>query len=371
MTSKQTVLVVDDTPENLAVIGGLLQPDYRVRVANSGMRALELVDADPRLDLILLDVMMPDLDGYAVLERLRAEPAWRDIPVIFITALDAQEDEERGLRLGAVDYIAKPIKPAIMQARVRAHLALKQARDWLRDENAHLEAEVARRLSQNQLIQDVSILALARLAEMRDSETGQHLRRTQAYVRILANQLKSHRRFAAVLTDRTVETLAKSAPLHDIGKVGIPDHILLKPGPLTQEEREIMKSHARLGAEALEQAEREAEQPVEFLILAKEIARWHHERWDGGGYPDGLAGEAIPISARVMALADVFDALVTPRVYKSPVSFDSARRIIADARGSQFDPDMVDAFLDRFNDFTAVAQRYLDGACSSKPGRSC
>ena len=257
-----TILIVDDTPENLAVLGGVLQPIYHVKVANSGARALRVAGIEPRPDLILLDVMMPDMDGFTVLEHLREDPATRDIPVIFVTGLDTQQDEERGFFLGAVDYIAKPIKPAIVQARVRAHLDLKQARDLLRDQNVYLEAEVNRRMAETLLIQEVSIHALARLAEIRDHETGNHLRRTQAYVLLLANKLKAHPRFADFLTEHTIAALARSAPLHDIGKVGIPDHILLKPGKLTPEEWEIMKTHARQGSDAIEQAERDSERPA-------------------------------------------------------------------------------------------------------------
>jgi putative two-component system response regulator len=357
---RQTVLVVDDTPENLIVLGELLQPYYRVRVANSGPRALRIAASDPKPDLVLLDVMMPEMDGCAVLGRLRDDPATRDIPVIFVTAMDTVEDEQRGFDLGAVDYITKPLRPAIVLARVRAHLELKQARDWLRDQNAFLEAEVARRLGENLLIQEVSIHSLARLAETRDPETGNHLRRTQEYVRTLARQLQPHPRFAAFLSDRNIDLVARSAPLHDIGKVGIPDHILLKPGKLTPEEWEIMKTHAQLGSEAIEQAERDAERPVEFLALAKEITRWHHEKWDGSGYPDGLAGDAIPVSARLMALADVFDALICRRVYKPSMPFAQARDIIVAERGRHFDPDMVDAFLAVFDEFETIAERYGD-----------
>ena len=358
--SHPTILVVDDTPENLMVLGELLQPTYRVRATVSGQHALQIAASDPRPDLILLDVMMPGMDGYAVLECLREGARTRDIPVIFVTAMDTTEDEQLGFDLGAVDYITKPIRPAIVLARVHAQLELKRARDWLRDQNAFLEAEVARRLGENLLIQEVSIHALAHLAETRDPETGNHLRRTHEYVRTLARRLQSHPRFAAFLNDRNVETLARSAPLHDIGKVGIPDYILLKPGKLTPEEWEIMKTHARLGSEAIEQAERDADKPVEFLALAKEITRWHHEKWDGGGYPDGLAGEAIPISARLMALADVFDALICRRVYKPPLPFTQARDMIVAERSRQFDPDVVDAFLSIFDQFQTIAKRYQD-----------
>jgi putative two-component system response regulator len=221
---------------------------------------------------------------------------------------------------------------------------------------------------ENQLIQDVSIHALARLADIRDAETGNHLRRTQLYVHTLATQLRQHPRFAHLLSPRNIELLAKSAPLHDIGKVGIPDHILLKPGKLTPEEWAIMRTHARLGSEAIEQAERDAAKPVAFLAFAKEVAHWHHEKWDGTGYPDGLAGDLIPISARLMALADFFDALVSRRVYKSAVTFDNARDMITAQRGRHFDPDVVEAFLASFDEFCAIAERYADPEVPSKPG---
>ena len=355
-----TVLVVDDTPANLILLAEALGTDYQVRVANSGRRALEITAGDPRPDLILLDVMMPGMDGYAVLTGLRENPATREIPVIFVTAMDDDGDEERGLNLGAVDYITKPIRPAIVRARVQVQLTLKRARDLLRDQNAFLEAEVARRMGENLLSQDISIHALARLAEIRDPETGNHLRRTKNYVRALARQLQAHPRFADFLTDRNVDLLAKSAPLHDIGKVGIPDHILLKAGKLSPEEWVIMKTHAALGAEAIAHAERDAEQPVAFLAVAKEIARWHHERWDGRGYPDGLAANAIPISARLMALADAFDAITARRVYKETVDFEHAREIILAECGRQFDPDVVEAFLAVFKEFKTIAERYQD-----------
>jgi putative two-component system response regulator len=357
---KATLLVVDDTPENLTVLGELLQPFYRVRVANSGRSALRVASSDPKPDLILLDVMMPDMDGYAVLACLHEDERTRDIPVIFVTALDTALNEHDGLEKGAVDYITKPLRPLIVLARVRTQLELKRARDWLRDQNAFLEAEVARRMAENQLVQDISIHALARLAETRDPETGNHLRRTQAYVRILAIALRDHPSFAPFLTKRNIELLAKSAPLHDIGKVGIPDHILLKPGKLDAEEWKIMQTHAWIGREAIEHAERDAEQPVEFLAVAKEIAHYHHERWDGRGYPEGLAGDAIPIPARLMALADVFDALITRRIYKPPMPPDQARDIIVAECGRHFDPHVVEAFLACFGEFVAVAERYSD-----------
>ncbi|MBK8402225.1 MAG: two-component system response regulator [Propionivibrio sp.] len=357
-----TVLIVDDEPTNLSILSTLLRPDYQVRAANSGESALRVAASEPRPDLLLLDVMMPGMDGYTVLGRLRENPATADIPVIFLTALADDSDEERGLQLGAVDFISKPIKPLVMLARLRTQLEAKQARDWMRDQNAALEAEVARRMKENDQIQLVSIRALAHLAETRDPETGNHIQRTQNYVHFLALQLRQNPRFSAFLSSRNIDLLTKSAPLHDIGKVGIPDSILLKPGPLAPAEWEIMKTHAKLGSDAIEQAETDAEMRLDFLVLAKEIAHWHHEKWDGSGYPDGLAGDAIPISARLMAVADVFDALISTRVYKPTMPFSEARAIIEAGRGTHFDPDVVDVFLADFAEFTAIAERYRDEA---------
>ena len=358
----KTVLIVDDAPENLLVLSEVLQPHYLVRAATSGERALQVAATVPFPDIVLLDIMMPDMDGYAVLERLRANPATRDTPVIFVTAMGAIGDEERGLNLGAVDYITKPIQPAIVLARVRTQLELKQARDWLRDQNTFLEAEIARRMAENLHIQDVSIRTLAHLAEVRDPETGNHILRTQGYVRTLAEYLRGNPRFAAVLTPTYIDTLTKSAPLHDIGKVGIPDHILLKPDKLTPEEFAVMKTHASMGSDAIDKAELDAERPIAFLSVAKEIAHSHHEKWDGSGYPDGLKGDAIPLSARLMALADVFDALISRRVYKEPMPADKATALIIEGRGTHFDPDVVDAFVAQREHFIAIAQRHSDSA---------
>ncbi len=357
---RPTVLMVDDNPENLTVIGELLQGEYQVRAANSGERALALAHLEPTPDLILLDIMMPGMDGREVLTRLRADPDTADIPVIFVTAMAEPEDELWGLKLGAVDYIAKPIRPGAVLARVRTQIELKRHRDRLRNENAWLEAEVARRMRENQEVQAVSIRALAQLADLRDQETGQHLRRTQEYVRILALALRHHPRFASQLDDRKIDTIAKSAPLHDIGKVGIPDHILLKPGRLNEEEWTVMKTHAALGAQAIERAERDVDRTIDFLIYAKDIARHHHERWDGKGYPDGLAGDAIPLAARLMALADVYDALASRRVYKDALPLDQVAEMIIAERGRHLDPDVVDAFVARRSDFEAIAGYYVD-----------
>ncbi len=356
-----TILVVDDTPENLELMTALLsQEGFRVRLAHNGERALQLARSTNKPDLILLDVMMPGVDGYEVCRVLKTDPETAQVPVIFLTARAEIEDEALGLSLGAVDYITKPISPPIVLARIRTHLALAAAVHALRDQNAHLEAQVARRTLQIQATQDVTVMAMASLAETRDNETGNHIRRTQHYVKCLAEQLRSNPRFSEFLTERNIDSLFKSAPLHDIGKVGIPDSILLKPGKLTFEEFEIMKTHTTLGYEALVAAEHGLVAGVEFLRFAKEIALSHQEKWDGSGYPQALRGEAIPVSARLMALADVYDALISRRIYKPAFSHDKSAAIIVEGRGQHFDPDVVDAFLAVQQQFQDISARFVD-----------
>ncbi len=362
LAPRTTLLVVDDAPDILALMGELLSPHYKVKLANNGERALKIAHTDPQPALILLDIMMPGLSGHEVCRRLKADPATRDIPVIFLTGLTDMGDEQIGFELGAVDYIGKPISPAIVLARVKAQLTLKANADFLRDKSDYLESEVARRTREVMAIQDVTIHAMASLAETRDNETGNHIRRTQNYVKALALQLKAHPRFAGQLSDGVIARLYKSAPLHDIGKVGIPDNILLKPGRLTPEEFDVMKTHTSLGFAAIEHAEQGLGTSVEFLSMAKEIALSHHEKWDGTGYPQGLVGAAIPVSARLMSLADVYDALISQRVYKPAMTHEQARDIILQGRGTHFDPDVVDAFLAKEGEFQAIAARFADHA---------
>ncbi|MGE5503800.1 MAG: two-component system response regulator [Actinomycetota bacterium] len=357
---RPVVLVVDDTPDNLKLMSGLLKDLYRVKIANGGEKALAIAASDTPPDLILLDIMMPGMDGYEVCRRLKADRATRDIPVVFLTAMTATEDEEMGLKVGAVDYITKPISPPIVLARVETHLKLKASADFLRDKADYLEAEVGRRTREVAAIQDVTILAMASLAETRDSDTGNHIRRTQYYVRALAEKLKDHPRFAASLDDATIDMLFKSAPLHDIGKVGIPDRILLKPGRFEPHEFEIMKTHTTLGRDAIEHAEKSLGTPVAFLSMAKEIAFGHQEKWDGSGYPQGIGGDDIPVSARLMAVADVYDALISRRVYKDGMPHAKAVQIIKEGAGSHFDPDIVEAFLALADEFQAIAARFAD-----------
>jgi len=355
-----TILLVDDTPDNLALMSGLLKDHYKVKIANSGAKALRIAASATPPDLILLDIMMPVMDGYEVCRQFKRDPHTMHIPVIFLTAKDEVEAEEKGFALGAVDYITKPISPPIVMARVKTQLALKAADDFLRNQNEFLEKEVARRTREVVAIQDVTILAMASMAETRDSETGNHIRRTQFYVKALAERLRDHPRFAWYLTDLNIAVLFKSAPLHDIGKVGIPDRILLKPGRFEPQEFEIMKTHTTLGHDAIAHAESALGISVEFLSCAKSIALSHQEKWDGSGYPQGLAGDAIPIAARLMAVADVYDALISRRVYKEGMTHERAVEIVIEGRGTHFDADMVDAFVDIQGEFSAIALRFSD-----------
>lgn len=358
--AKVAVLVVDDQPDNLSLMHSLLKDHYRVQVANSGARALKIVCTEKPPAIILLDIMMPDMDGFEVCRRLKADPVTSEIPVIFLTARSEVADETFGFNIGAVDYITKPVSPPLVLARVKTHLLLKATQDSLRDQNRYLETEVVKRTREIATIQDVTIMAMASLAETRDNETGNHIRRTQNFVKVLAKRLQQHPRFAHYLSDSQIEILHKSAPLHDIGKVGIPDSILLKPGRLEPAEFEIMKTHCALGRDAIVTAERLLETPNSFLTCAREIAYGHQEKWDGSGYPEGLRGDAIPVSARLMAMADVYDALTSRRVYKAAMPHLQARGIIVNGRGSHFDPDIVDAFIELEEEFRAIAGRFSD-----------
>src|SRR5471030_457 len=292
--NKPTILVVDDTPDNIDLLCAVLEQDYRTKIAVNGERALKIANGDVKPDLILLDIMMPGMSGYDVCKELKANPATRDIPVIFVTAMSETVDEQLGLGLGAADYITKPISAPIVLARIKTQLSMKRVHDFLRDQNHFLETEVQIRTREVVALQDVTIHTMASLAETRDSETGNHIRRTAFYVKALAEKLRDKPRFSDFLSDKNIELLFKSAPLHDIGKVGIPDRILLKPGRFEPYEMEIMKTHTTIGRDAIEAAERELGVTVDFLKYAKEIAYGHQEKWDGGRLPPGLPGRPPP-----------------------------------------------------------------------------
>lgn len=357
--SECTLLVVDDIATNIDILVETLSGiTGDIAVAMDGPTALEIAQESPP-DLILLDIMMPGMDGYEVCRRLKANPSLQNIPVIFVTAMSEIESKTQGFELGAVDYITKPFEIVEVRARVKTHLALQHARQALARQNEILEIKVRERTRRLVLTQEVTIECIASLAEYRDPETGGHIQRTKNYVRTMALHLQNHPRFCTVLTAEVVELLYLSAPLHDIGKVGIPDHILLKPSKLTEAEFEEMKRHTVYGRDVLKVAADKLG-GQSFLRFAMEIAYSHQEKWDGSGYPEGLQGEQIPISGRLMALADVYDALISRRVYKPPFTHQRAVEIIVQGKGSHFDPAMVDAFMEIQEEFRQIALRFAD-----------
>ncbi|MDK2809011.1 MAG: cyclic di-GMP phosphodiesterase, partial [Clostridiales bacterium] len=311
-------------------------------------------------DLILLDVMMPVMDGYETCKKIKERKEYQDIPIIFLTAKNDAENESRGLDLGAVDYITKPVNPAILLSRVKAHLSLKASRDFLKNKNEYLEKEIARRTKEIALIQEVSIVALASLAETRDQETGNHLERTKEYVRVLCHELAEDVNYKEELTDVAIELITASSPLHDIGKVGIPDAILLKPGKLSKEEYEVMKSHTLPGLQAIERAERMMQRSETFFKYPKQIVYSHHEWWNGAGYPRGFEKEEIPLSARIVAVADVYDALRSKRVYKAAYSHEETMKMIKEESGTHFEPTIVQAFLEKEEEFDRIFLNYKE-----------
>ena len=372
---KQRVIAVDDQPDNLLIIEDFLGKTYDIITFGRGQAMVDYFEAGNRADLVLLDIVMPMPDGYALCNWLKGSPMTRDIPVVFLTGLENSEEEAYALSIGAEDFIHKPLSPPVLSARVRNHLALAQARRALQDQNRGLEKlvvertrkiqeqsdELMRRTEQLISAQSAIISAFCSLVEARDNETGNHVLRTQHYVLTLCEKLSSHPRFSAELTQTNIPLIFKSAPLHDIGKVAIPDHILLKPGKLTPEEWRIMQQHAQFGADAIAAAEKEiGEGNASFLSYARQIALTHHERWNGKGYPRGLVGDEIPLAGRLMAIADVYDALISRRIYKPPFEHAAAVEMMRKERVEHFDPDILDCMLANSAQFKDIARCFAD-----------
>jgi putative two-component system response regulator len=358
MDRPKTIMIVDDTEMNIVILVEALQDDYELIIAINGLDAIELLE-DQKPDLILLDIMMPEIDGYEVLKRLKGNADLEHIPVILLSAITDSDSKNKGFSLGAVDYVTKPFEIIEVKARVKTQLRLEEARLVLESQNIILEEKVKERTRLIERTNFATIYCLAALAETRDPETGEHIKRTQKYIKELALELSDKEEYKEVLTREFIELLYKSAPLHDIGKVGIKDSILLKPGKLTEEEFEEMKKHTTYGGESLMVGIKELGEES-FLTLAKEIALTHHEKWDGSGYPRGLSKQEIPISGRLMALSDVYDALISKRVYKGAFTHDEAKNIILEGRGAHFDPDIVDAFIKREAKFIEIMKEFRD-----------
>ena len=353
--SKNTILIVEDTATNIDILIVALGERYDVRVALDGQSALKLINANPP-DLILLDIIMPGIDGYEVCAQLKANQKTADIPVIFLTAKTEVSDKTRAFEMGAVDYIVKPFSIIEVQSRVHAHLSLLVARRDLEKQNQTLEKKVLERTKQLVLTQNAIFEAMASLAESRDPETADHVLRTRYYVQLLARQLSDHPRFQPFLKTIDMEDLGKAVILHDIGKVGVRDHILLKQGRLTPEESHEIKKHTTYGHEIIKRL-KERLKENSFLCLADDVAWCHHEKWDGTGYPCGLTGDAIPVPGRLMALADVYDAIISRRIYKEPLTHEEAVSIIVEKSSGHFDPDVLNAFKVLQDTFKTIATK--------------
>ena len=367
------LLIVDDCQVNIDILVELLGDDFELETAMSGEQCLEKM---PRFnpDLLLLDIMMPGMDGYETCRKIKESPVGPFTQVIMVSGKASPEERLKGYQVGADDYLVKPFNHDELLAKFKIHMRLQNsmAEIWtanskIREFNQELEHVVSERTTEVMATRDIAVFALAKLAESRDSETGEHLERIRNYGRILAEELSRDGPYSSQIDSTFVDNVYRSSPLHDIGKVGIPDAILLKPGRLTVNEFETMKQHAAIGAKALKEV---IEQGTcgQFFEMATDIAQFHHEHFDGSGYPDGLCGTDIPLSARIVALADVFDALTSPRVYKPAFTPEIARQMIENEAGSHFDPIVVEAFLTRFDEFLQICQidkrRDLEMACA-------
>jgi putative two-component system response regulator len=352
------ILVVDDTLANVQLLSGLLrQQGYKVRPVLSGRQAIQAVHNHPP-DLILLDITIPEMDGYEVCEQLKKDPATSEIPIIFLSALSEPFDKVKAFTLGGVDYVTKPFHSEEILARIETHLKISALQIELEKHNHHLQELVQEQIKEISDSQMATILALAKLAEFRDEDTGRHIERVQIYCKLLAINLSLKKQYRSTITPAFVEDIFHASPLHDIGKVGIQDTILLKPGKLSPEEYTIMKTHSIIGAQTLI-AVRERYPKNHFINMGIIIARSHHERWDGQGYPDGISGTDIPHAARIVAIADVYDALRSKRPYKPAFSHSESLKIILEESGAHFDPDMIAAFTELEGEFEKISAAFL------------
>ncbi len=331
------ILVVDDDRTNLLMAEKLLGKEYHIVSVTSGEQAFKFL-AKKKPDLILLDINMPEMDGFEVMRNLKDNESWTKIPVIFLTADRDADTEAECLQMGAVDFVGKPFEPEIIRNRIRRTLEIEEYRK-------DLEGVVRRQTAKIEKIQREIIISLANMIESRDDNTGQHVKRTSQYVEMIVNELKNRNMYEEIINDAYVYNLIKAAPMHDIGKIKIPDQVLQKPGKLTEEEFEIMKQHSSEGGKIIRKIMAQIEE-AEYIEVAYNVATFHHEKWNGRGYPDGLSGEDIPLEARIMAVADVFDALISKRCYKDAMSLDKAFEIIKESENEHFDPRIAQVFLE-------------------------
>ena len=365
----KTICVIDDENINNQIIEEFLNPMYRVYTYTTGEDFLsEAKDINP--DLVLLDIMMPNHDGYYIIDQMKKQTHLKEIPVIFLTSKSNLSDEIFGLKNGAVDYIVKPFSPEILQARLKIHLELRDAKKQLELQNHYLNKEVEKRVMQYKIVQRLSYHALAQMIDFRDKETGNHILRTKLYVKNILNEMKKYQKYEKVLDEKKIEFMIEASVFHDIGKVAIPDSVLLKAGKLNDEEWDIMKSHVIKGKDAIDKALEELkflnesevnqiEDIISFFNVTKDIVLYHHEKVDGSGYPHHLKGDQIPLAARVMAVADVFDALLSERPYKRAWSFDEAFAYIVEQKNKHFDEDVVKAFVKSKKELVKIYEQYV------------
>jgi putative two-component system response regulator len=357
--SKFSVLVVDDTPANLKVLSAMLkQQGCIARTVPNGKLALKSIYNNAP-DLVLLDINMPDMNGYKVCETLKKDEALKNIPVIFISALTETMDKVKAFSVGGVDYITKPFQFEEVQARVETHLRLSFAQKEIEQYNRNLEEVVKNKIKELSDSQMSTIFAMAKLAQSRDDDTGKHLERVQNFCKLIAEGLINKPKYKSIINAKYIDNIFNASTLHDIGKVGISDNILLKPGKLTSEEFEIMKTHVSIGVTTLEEV-RKLYRKNSFINMGIAIANCHHEKWDGSGYPNGLEGGAIPLSARIMALADVYDALKSKRCYKPAFTHEESCEIIYEGSGKHFDPDIVEVFKEINEEILRTWERFKE-----------
>jgi len=348
------ILIVDDIEINRMILRDMLEDDYNIVEAASGSEAVRILFDDKILPtVVLLDIIMPDIDGFEVLDRIMANDTTRNIPVLFITAADSDDDESRGLKSGAADYITKPFNHDVVRARVDNHINLARYRHKLEQLVAKKAAEVTKTYEQ-------TLEVLATIIEYRNLESGAHIRRTTLLTEVLVYKMLEMERFRPILLAENIHSLIKASALHDIGKIGISDSILLKPGKLTPEEFDVIKSHTSIGKDVIDSIAEKLPDNDMYLRYAKDICHCHHERWDGKGYPTGLAQEAIPLSARIISIVDVYDALVSPRCYKGAYSHEVSVDIITEGGGTQFDPNIVDILPEVSPLFRSIADAHRD-----------
>lgn len=360
------ILIVDDNPGNRKVLYDVtLCLGHTPILAEHGRQALKILHSQP-IDLVLLDLLMPELDGYQVLKLMKQDSLLRHLPVIIISASQEFGNIVNCIELGADDYLTKPFNPTLLQARIGGSLAKKRLHDQeehylrrIQECNANLEEQVQKQVLEITAAQQSVIFAMAKLVEARDLETGEHLHRVAEYCKVLSEKLGSHSQHASVIDDNFIKSIYAASPLHDIGKVGIPDQILRKRGRLTTEEFAIMKTHPTIGADTLREVYHKHPRN-HFVRVGIDVAESHHEKWDGSGYPYGLAGEEIPLAGRIITLADVYDALTTQRYYKDAFSHTKSRAIILDGCAKHFDPAVVEAFLAVEKQFTAIRERFAE-----------